>query len=125
MFRVDTDKSKNLITMIFAGRLGADQMQSCVDATKSSLADMETGFYLLTDLSNLEFMDVSCAIYIEQIMDLCNARGVRGVIRVVPDPHKDIGYHLMSLFHYGQDVEMMEYENLGEAMRCLTDRPVC
>ena len=121
MFRVDADKSKNLLTIIYAGRLGADEMQRCVDATKSSLTDMEPGFYVLTDLSDLEFMDIACAVYIEQIMDLCSAKGVSAVTRVVPDPHKDIGYHLMSLFHYARDVEMTEYDNLADAMRSLTD----
>ena len=111
--------------MIYAGRLGADEMERCLDKTKSSLAEMDSGFYLLTDLSDLEFMDISCAVYIEQIMDLCNERGVRGVIRVVPDPHKDIGYHLMSLFHYAYDVEMVDYDNLADAMRSLTDCSVC
>jgi anti-anti-sigma regulatory factor len=119
MFYVTADKSKQLVTMTFSRQVDMDEMKSCLDQTECSLAEMEPGFQLLTDLSNLESMDSPCTAYIGQIMDLCNTRGVSAVFRVIPDPKTDLGYTLMSLFHYSQDVRTMTFENLEEAMRSL------
>ena len=87
--------------MSFSRRVEADEMQRCVNESKGVVANMEPGFRLLTDLSNLDFMDSSCALYVGQIMDLCAAKGAAEVLRVVPDPSKDIGFSLMELFHTG------------------------
>jgi hypothetical protein len=119
MFSVDADKSKQLLTMSFSQQVCTEEMKICVDKTKCSLAGMRPGFQLLTDLSNLESMESTCADYIGQIMDLCSMKGVRAVFRVVPDPKTDLGYNLMSLFHYSQDVRTMTFENLADAMRSL------
>ena len=119
MFYVDANKSKQLLTMSFSRQVDMDEMKSCLDETECSLAEMEPGFQLLTDLSNLESMDSTCTVYIGQIMDLCSTRGVSAVFRVIPDPKTDLGYTLMSLFHYSRDVRIMTFENLEEAMRRL------
>jgi anti-anti-sigma regulatory factor len=105
--------------MSFSHRVGVDEMQRCVDEAKGFVADMEPGFRLLTDLSNLEFMDASCALYIGQIMDLCAAKGVAEVVRVVPDPHKDIGFALIELFHYGKQINVVTYEKMEDAVQSL------
>jgi hypothetical protein len=119
MFHVDHDESNQLLMMSFSHRVGVDEMQRCVDEAKGFVADMEPGFRLLTDLSNLEFMDASCALYIGQIMDLCAAKGVAEVVRVVPDPHKDIGFALIELFHYGKQINVVTYEKMEDAVQSL------
>jgi hypothetical protein len=50
------------------------------------------------------------------MMDLCDRKGVKAVVRVVPDPHKDIGFALLSHFHYGPDVELTTYQSLADAI---------
>ena len=105
--------------MSFSRQVGTDEMKSCLDETRRSLGDMEPGFQLLTDLSNLESMEFACTDYVGQIMDLCSTKGVSAVFRVVPDPKADLGYTLMSLFHYSRDVRTMTFENLADAMRSL------
>ena len=119
MFYVVADKSKQLLTMTFSRQVSMEEMKSCLDETECSLADMEPGFQLLTDLSNLESMEATCTDYIGQIMDLCSTKGVSAVFRVVPNPHTDLGYTLMSLFHYSRDVRTMTFDNLTEAMQSL------
>jgi anti-anti-sigma regulatory factor len=117
MIHVEADKSKQLLLMSFSERVGADEMKNCLEQTRSSLVDMQPGFRLLTDLTSLEFMDSSCADYIEQIMDLCSAKGVHSIVRVVPDSKKDIGFNIMSLFHHGTDVRTMTHESLVDAIQ--------
>jgi hypothetical protein len=41
------------------------------------------------------------------------------VVRVIPDPHKDIGLNILSLFHYRRGVRIVTCETLEEAMRAL------
>ncbi len=120
MIHVEADKSKQLLMMSFSERVGKDEMINCVEQTRSSLVDMRPGFRLLTDLSNLEFMDSACADYIGQIMDLCDAKGVHAIARVVPDSKKDIGFNIMSLFHHGSGVHTMTHESLVDAIQSLS-----
>ena len=52
-------------------------------------------------------------------MDMCNEKGVEMVVRLIPDPHKDIGLNIMSLFHYRRRVRLVTCETLAEAMKIL------
>jgi hypothetical protein len=38
------------------------------------------------------------------------------VVRVVPDPHKDIGLNILSQFHYGPKIKLVTFESLAEAL---------
>ena len=41
---------------------------------------------------------------------------VAEVIRVMPDPRKDIGLNILSQFHYGPNIRITTYETLAEAL---------
>jgi hypothetical protein len=86
--------------------------------------NLKPGFLLLTDLSNLESMDVSCAPDVGVIMDLCSARGMSTVVRVVPDRSKDIGFNLISCFHHHPRIKTLTYQNLAEAINNLLTKPL-
>ena len=75
----------------------------------------------MVDLTQLESMDVSCAPFIEKAMDLCNEKGATTVVRVIPDPRRDIGMTIMSMFHYGGDVRIITCQSLAEANKVLSD----
>ena len=64
-------------------------------------------------------MDALCSPYVEQIMDLCDEQGAAMVVRLVSDPHLDIGYNIMSLFHYAHRVSIVTCSNVEEATRAL------
>src|ERR1043165_5469390 len=99
MFKLEVDKASNLLSIRYAGRVGVAEIQKCDREIRLALADLQSGFRLLTDLTNLESMDLECAPQINQVMDLCNKQGVSLVVRVIPNPQKDIGLNIMSLFH--------------------------
>jgi anti-anti-sigma regulatory factor len=80
---------------------------------------LKPGFLLLTDLSNLESMDASCAPDLGTLMDVCSARGMSTVVRVIPDPDKDIGFDLISHFHHHPSVKTQTHKSLAEAMESL------
>jgi hypothetical protein len=71
----------------------------------------------MTDLSQLEKMDYECAPSIRKAMDYCREKGISQVVRVIPDPRKDIGFNIMSLFHYGHDLRIVTCSTLEEAER--------
>ena len=64
-------------------------------------------------------MEVTCAPHLKRIMELCNAKGVSTVVRVIPDPRRDIGLQIMSSFHYGPDVRIQTCPSLDEATASL------
>jgi anti-anti-sigma regulatory factor len=85
---------------------------------------LKSGFLLLVDLTHLESMDASCAPELGAIMDLCSAKEVSSVIRVIPEPHKDIGLAIISRFHYNPPAKTQTYENLAEAINSLLTGPL-
>ena len=80
---------------------------------------LKPGFLLLTDLTHLDSMDASCAPVIGTIMDLCRERGLAAVVRVIPDPEKDIGLDLISRFHLYPQVKTQTHKSLAEAIKSL------
>ena len=65
-------------------------------------------------------MDYACADEIRSFMELVRGKGVSEVVRVIPEPSKDIGFTLMSYFHYGHDVPFLTCETLEEAEKKLS-----
>jgi anti-anti-sigma regulatory factor len=120
MFEVKLDNSRKLLTIIYSQRVGPDETKHAEQELKTLLVQQEGGFCLLTDLSGLESMDVACVPYIRRVMDLLNKKGVERVVRVIPDPRKDIGLNIMSLFHYRRGIQIVTCETLEEAMKVLS-----
>jgi hypothetical protein len=119
MFKAEADKLKNLLKISYMQHVGPEDTQHVEEAIPALLPDLRPGFRLLTDMSSLESMDLACVPYIKRMMDLCNKQGVEMVVRVIPDPHKDIGLNILSLFHYRQRVRIVTCETLAEAMKAL------
>jgi hypothetical protein len=54
-------------------------------------------------------------------MDLCSAGGVSSVVRVIPDPTKDIGFNIIARFHMPAPVRMETHETLAEAISSVAE----
>jgi anti-anti-sigma regulatory factor len=121
MFSVEVDPSRCLLIIRFAQRVSAEEVKQCREQARGLLSGMEPGFRLLTDLSRLESMDTACAPGIAAMMDLLAEKRVGTVVRVIPDPHKDIGFNILSRFHYGPQVRLITRENLTAALQSLPE----
>jgi hypothetical protein len=119
MIQAEADKPKNLLRVTYAGRVGAKETKRAVENLQRLLADLTPGFRLLTDLSGLDDMDPACEPDMKRMMDLCNKKGAEVVVRVIPEPQKDIGFNIMSLFHYRRGVRIITCKTLEEALRAL------
>ena len=121
MYKVESNKSRNLLRISFSKRIEPDEAKVCVEKVKVHLTELKPGFRLLTDLSALESMHVGCVPHLEDSMNACNKSGVSTVVRVIPDPKKDIGFNILSLFHYRRRIRIVTCETLAEAMKILDE----
>ena len=119
MINFEIDEPKRLLVIRYIGVVGAEETEKGLEQVKSGLAKLKSGFRLLADLSELESMDVGCAPFIEKAMDMCNEKGASMVVRVIPDPHRDIGLQIMSIFHYRGDVQIITCDTLMQAEEIL------
>jgi anti-anti-sigma regulatory factor len=115
MVLASVNKPKKLLCLSFAGQVDLQQLERGRPDLVALLAEMTTGFRLLTDLSQVESIDVECAREIGRVMELCEQKGVGLVVRVIPDPEKDIGMNLLSLFHYHRHPRIVTCKTMVEA----------
>ena len=119
MVAVEIDESQNLLVIRYSGSVAPAETERGLGEIQSGLPKLQSGFRLLADLTELKLMDVACAPYIEKAMDACNENGISTVVRVIPDPTRDIGMQIMSLFHYRGNVRILTCQNMDEARELL------
>jgi hypothetical protein len=116
---VSLDASRNLIEVGYRGHVTTVEAKAMSEEVMVLLPKMSRGFTFLADLSNLESMDLDCAPYITKVMDACNASGIGTVVRIIPDPRKDIGFNILSIIHYGRGVHVLTFRDASEAQRAV------
>ena len=122
MFLAEIDRSHRLLKITFADHVAPEDARFCLQRLQSLLADIQPGFRLLSDLSGIKSMPTTTAPFIGQIMDLCVDRGLESVVRVLPsEPRNDIGYAILSQFHYGPDVRIVTCDNVEQAASHLAE----
>ena len=119
MFTVKLDQSANTLSIAYGGRVTRDETRLCAGEVLLALTILQPGFRLIVDLTELQSMDVACSPLIANIMEICNGAGVAEVVRIIPDPTRDIGLQIMSFFHYGNDVRILTCASAAEAMEML------
>jgi hypothetical protein len=117
--QVEGDKARNLIQIRFRGNISPALMKECSEKVSDLLPQMSRGFILLVDMSNVDSTDLESVPYITKVMDDCKARGVETVVRIIPDPRKDIGLKILSNVHYGRSVKVVTFQNAAEAERMI------
>ena len=118
-FSVTTDVARNLLSVRLLGAIDPACMHACVDQIASNLPSLAKGFTILTDLSGLASMDTHCVSELERMMDLSRKAGAGTVVRVIPNQAKDIGFNILSLFHYRNKVHVLTFQSLAEAQAAI------
>jgi len=116
---IRADVAGNLIRIAYVGHVTEAGMEKCVAAFKALLSSMRSGFTVLADLTRLDSMELDCVTGITQIMDACRVHGVGTVVRIIPDPSKDIGLNILGIVHYRGGVRVVTCNSSGEAERML------
>ena len=119
MYSVEADKSKRLVIISTVVRVTKEEAKQAAQQVRDILKDFAAGFRVLADFRWLESMDTAAARHVAEIMDALTEKQVALVIRVMPDPHKDIGLNILSQFHYGPEIQITTFETLADALQNL------
>jgi hypothetical protein len=114
-FTAVSDADLNLVRTRYQGHVRGQDLKEAMPAMEALINSMKPGFTILADLGGLQEMDLDCGPYLARIMDLSRKRGVGKVIRVIPDPSKDIGVNILSIVHYRGKVAIATFENASQA----------
>jgi hypothetical protein len=121
MYSVEADKSKRLVVISAAGQVTKEEAKQAGEKLREILKDFAPGFRVLADFQWLQSMDTGAARHVAEIMDALTEKQVASVIRVMPDPHKDIGLNILSQFHYGPGIQIVTFETLADALQSLVE----
>ena len=120
--KVTSDPEKNILKISFAGKITTKDMPYLKEQISKELVHMNKGFSLLTDLTDLISMETKCAPFIKKVMELMRDQGIELVVRIIPDPSKDIGLNIMSRFHYPSSLRVVTVNSHEEANLKLSEK---
>jgi anti-anti-sigma regulatory factor len=115
MFLATINKGKQLLCLTFIGGVSVEELERAHIDIAGLLDELTSGFRLLADFSSLGSMDINGAREIGKTMELCEQKGVALVVRIIPDPGKDIGLNILSVFHYRHRPRIVTCKSLVEA----------
>jgi hypothetical protein len=120
MFLATTNQAKRLLHLSYIGNVEADELHRGIENVSELLRDLPAGLRVLADMGRLEAMNIACAPEIGRAMELLEQHGVEMVVRVIPDPTKDIGMNIISVFHYHNRPRTVTCETMCEAAKILS-----
>ena len=121
MISYSIDESGRVFTLSYGGNVTPSEVDALRDSARQDIERLRPGFVLLSDLTDLRSMDPACAEGLGAVMEVLSERGLSLALRVIPDPSKDIGFNLISLFHYRKSVRALTLSSLAEALVVLLD----
>ena len=119
MLLITSNRSKQLLSVSFIGDVRPEEFQNGRKELATEMAGLSPGFHYLADFSQLTSMSVDCAPEMGRTMDLIGQAGVGLLVRVIPDPSKDIGMNILTIFHYPPELKVVTCQNLAEAFQAL------
>ena len=120
MYLATSNKEKRLLHLSFIGRVKPEQLKRGLEDLKILLADLPPGFRLLADFGRLDSMDLDCVPELGKGMEMVDQKGVGLVVRVIPDPGKDIGLNILTAFHYVRRPRVVNCKTMIEAAKVLS-----
>ncbi len=122
MFTMSVENDGNKLAITYEGYFDIQQAEQFYLELQKIIPKLKKGCIVFVNLSLLERMDFEAKKFISKEMELLNAKGVSEVIRIIPDKSKDIGFSIMSLFHYSPKTKIHTYKSLQEAKEIFADK---
>ena len=120
MFLATANKGKRLLYLSYIGHVNVADFQREHENVLALLADLPAGFKMLVDLERMESMDADCVEELGKIMERLDQHEMEQVVRVIPDPTKDIGFNILARFHYHNNPRMTNCKTMIEAAKLLS-----
>ncbi len=123
MIEISSNSEKGLLYANFKGLVEPEHIHRLNQVLPDLLRPLPQDFTVLCDLSGMEVMDFACSSLVAEVMQKIALAGVARVIRVIPDPRKDIGFGILSIFHYPSRIIVNHFNCLEEALEYLELNP--
>jgi anti-anti-sigma regulatory factor len=117
MVLVTINKSKRLLYFAYIGQVCFQEMKRAREDLPEILQQLPTNLRILADLERLESMDSASAAEIGKVMEMLDRKGVELSVRVIPDPSKDIGLSILTMFHYRKKIRVVTCQSMAEAAK--------
>jgi hypothetical protein len=114
MIKLSHDEKRNRVTLTYEGNVDVGEAEDLYLRLQALMPKCRRGFKALADLSSADTIEKETLPVFRKVMDLLNQHGISEVIRVVPDPEKDIGFNILSVFHYDKDVKVHTCQSLEQ-----------
>ena len=115
MVLITSNKARRLLYISYFGQVRPGDMTRQQPDLKELLAELQPDFRVLADFSELEAMDLDCMPELGRNMELIDRSGVGLIVRVIPDPTKDIGLNIFSIFHLPHHPQIATCKTMTEA----------
>lgn len=115
MIKSAYDEKRNALIIEYSGTVTAPDMEQAFPALRELTLKCKNDFRMLADFSSLTFISPDVRNPLKKIMDFLNEKGIREIVRIIPNPENDIGFNIMSAFHYSKDVGFVTVASREEA----------
>jgi anti-anti-sigma regulatory factor len=119
MVLVTSNQPQQVLSLRYVERVLPADLDGVREDLKALVGELTPGFRLFVDLSLLEYMDPECLTEMGRTMELLDQRGVGLIVRVIPDPAKDIGLSILTIFHYPHNPRVITCQSVIEGLRQL------
>ena len=122
MVSVEINGSKRLLVFSAAGHVSREEVKQAVMEVRTALQGVAPGLRALIDFRWLDSIRPSAAPHIAEIMDLLAEKQLASVIRIIPDPGKDLALNILSRFRYSDELPITTVKTLVEALDRLVEQ---
>ncbi len=108
------DATRQILQVRFRGRVTRDVMARHLAEIEELEPTLRSGFTLASNLSELDEIESGSLEILIRVMETLRRAGVRTVGRFIPNPEKDIGFAILSAFHYPEGIHCFSCETEEE-----------
>ncbi|EKD27545.1 MAG: hypothetical protein ACD_79C00678G0002 [uncultured bacterium] len=119
MYKIKVFEEQNILKLGFIKDFTVKDAKQLLEELKVKINNTQKGFTVFSDMSQLDSMSQEVSSYIVKIMQVCNEKEAAQVVRVIPDPTKEIGFKILSIFHYSDKVKIFTCNDILEARKFL------